>query len=87
MDIAIKKIFKKLYPDYTETPNKYCWPYYGSYTTLDGAKEACSADSDCQAIYDASCNGSPYYLCSQSTGIYTSSIGSCLHHKGKRNFK
>ena len=65
---------------------------YGSYTTLDAAQEACSADKNCQGIYHQTCGTisfqSTLFLCPKDK-TYSQSIGptaSCVYQKtGKSN--
>ena len=71
------------FSDYTKVELKHCWPdKYGSYNTLDDAKAACTADSNCGGVYDLSCDGAPFYLCPETATLYTSSA-SCVYCKGR----
>ena len=68
---------------------KWCDEKYGEYSSVEDAKSACSADSNCQAVYDGGCDESQddVYLCSLGQ-IYRNSDGndlwesSCIYEKG-----
>ena len=56
---------------------------YGSYTTIQAAKDACISDSNCQGVYDQGCDAgaNDIFLC--PIGIsYSSSSASCIYQKG-----
>jgi len=65
---------------------------YGSYTTLDAAQDACSADKNCQGIYHQTCGTisfqSTLFLCPKDK-TYSQSIGptaSCVYQKTDQLF-
>ena len=72
---------------YTKLDKKYCsnWSY-GSFSTIQSAKDACSADSNCQGVYDQRCDADPYniYLCPYSVKLYSSSMRSCVFQKNEK---
>ena len=45
------------------------------------AKEACTSDSNCSAIYDNSCDGNQVYLCPSNYNEQVSEVGSCIFMK------
>jgi len=54
---------------YTKQEGKHCWnSKYGNYPSLEEAQTACSADSNCQGVYDLWCDTlDSYYLCPAKT--------------------
>jgi hypothetical protein len=70
---------------YPKTSSTYCSSSSGSYLTLPSAQDACSASSSCTGVYDQSCDGGTWTLCTkypQVTSSYlTSSSGSCVYKK------
>ena len=61
--------------------NKDYFDKYGSYTTIDLAKTACSFDAKCGTVVDSMCdNTSPFALCPISALLFTSSR-SCAYVK------
>ena len=66
--------------NYMKIANNWCAKRQSRvYYSLFEAKEACSLDNDCSLIYDHSCDGPPYSLC--STIPLHSSDRSCLYEK------
>ena len=64
----------------------YCIQDYGTFETFDEAKEACSSDPNCNAIYDHNCdNDDDFVLCAKNTELKMSTIGSCIYPKKKRS--
>ena len=66
------KIFKKCDKD-----------KYGSYSTINDAKDACRSDENCQGIYNVNCRYSSFHLCPKGEA-YEKSKDSCVYDKGKR---
>ena len=54
---------------------------YGSFNNIRDAKEACTVDPNCAAIYDNNCDGNTVYLCSSNYTEQVSGVGSCLFVK------
>ena len=54
--------------------------YYDYYKNLEEAKEACTKDSNCAAIFDDSCDNFKFFLCPLG---YTEKVSanSCLYIK------
>ena len=64
-----------------------CWgDEYGKFSSIQSAKDACSADSNCQGVYDKRCDADPYniYLCPTSVKLYPSPIRSCVFQKNEK---
>ena len=63
---------------------KYCDDRYGSFSTQQLAKDACSKDTNCQGVYDQGCDSGAdnIYLC-RTSATYLSSISSCIFHKNE----
>ena len=62
---------------------KHCWgDHYGSFPTIQSAKDACSNDTNCQGVYDQGCDSgaNDIFLCQTST-TYSSSSSSCIFQK------
>ena len=83
-----------LFSGYTKQEGKHCWnSKYGNYPSLEEAQSACSADSNCQGVYDLWCDTlDSYYLCpaKKSSGDafeLKPSGSSCVYTKGKSNFR
>ena len=53
---------------------------YGSYNSLGDAAYACTTDTGCLMVYDSSCDGPPYQLCSSNLEKI-STQGSCIYKK------
>jgi len=75
--------------EYTKLSLKHCYPNkYGSYSSLQSAVTACSADRNCQGVYDQGCEtgAGNIYLCSTSA-THTSSEGSCIYQKKENEYQ
>ena len=72
---------------YTKLDKKYCsnWSY-GSFSTIPSAKDACSADSNCQGVYDKKCDGKADIELCQKGDTYVDSpdFGSCIFQKNEK---
>ena len=73
---------------YTKLSLKHCWTQkYNVYSTVAAAQAACTADSNCKAVYDQGCDQSTndVYLCptlySGSLYSYSTSSSSCIYEK------
>ena len=65
----------------------YCVQDYGNFETFKEAKEACSSDANCNAIYDHHCdNDDDFVLCAKNTELKMSVMGSCVYPKKKSSF-
>ena len=53
--------------------------YYGTYTNLADAIDACDSDENCAKVYDVGCNGVIFKLCKKGCQEVVSHEGSCLH--------
>ena len=70
---------------------KHCYEdRYGSFSTIQSAKDACSNDPNCQGVYDQGCDSdaNDIYLCPTSA-TYETSSSSCIFQKNEngKNFK
>ena len=56
---------------------------YGIYNSTEDAMDACSVDSNCQAVYDQHCDESlnNVYLCPIGSSYATSATSSCIYEK------
>ena len=55
---------------------------YGDYSSIDDAKDACSDDSCCSAVYDEHCdNKKSLKLCKTDKSIIKTSVNHCVHKK------
>jgi len=71
--------------NYTKFINRECdADKYGSYETLEEAKDACSADKHCKGVYDDDCNGNQFYLC-PGPSFYNWHRHSCIINKANRS--
>ena len=57
------------------------------FDTIDQAKSACSADSNCVAVFDNDCDESAQdiFLCSLNSTISESETGDCIYKKNLSN--
>ena len=61
---------------------------YGSFSTIQSAKDACSKDTNCQGVYDRDCNSvgsnvvDDIHLCPTSAK-YSKSLSGCIFQKNK----
>ena len=73
---------------YTKLDKKYCWwiKSYGSFSTIQSAKDACSADSNCQGVFDKRCDAkAEIYLCPISAAYLDFDYyGSCIFQKNEK---
>jgi hypothetical protein len=72
--------------DWNKLEKKHCWmEKYGTYTTVEAAKLACTSDPTCTAVYDQGCDAgaNDIYLCGAVPNGYTSSAHSCIYEKPK----
>ena len=68
---------------YTMVVGKHCYPNkYRNYGTIQSAKEACSADGNCQGVYDNGCYNNNFHLC-QTSATYMNSSRSCIFQKNE----
>ena len=76
--------------NWNKLEKKHCWfeKLDGSYTTVEAAKLACSADPKCTAVYDQGCDAgaNDIYLCGAVPNGYTTSARSCIYEKPKGTF-
>jgi len=78
---AVSSSFLPEVPEYTYRSNQYCTSFHGNYySTLEEAKTACDADSNCMGFNDYRCNGSQYRLCSLG-GSWSSQSGVCGYER------
>ena len=69
-----------------KSSNKHCrGSEYGNYNTTEEARQACTADSSCQSVYDVGCNDGDEenHLCPIGTD-YKWSSSSCIYEKGRK---
>jgi len=73
---------------YTKLDDKECWTKkYKQFSTVQLAKDACSADSNCKGVYDHECDAGAkdIYLCPISVlgTAYYSPVNSCVYQKNE----
>ena len=64
--------------------NKYCAHSYGSYSSLNDAISACTADANCGNVFDQNCdNQEPFTLCETNEKIAVSNAlsPSCIYER------
>jgi len=74
---------------YTKLDDKHCFPdRYKEFSTIQSAKDACSADSNCKGVYDRSCDAqaNDIYLCPTSVTLRNSTISSCIFQKNENEW-
>ena len=70
---------------YTKLDQKHCWgDHYGSFPTIQSAKDSCSNDTNCQGVYDQGCDSEAddIYLC-RTSATYSDSSSSCIFQKNE----
>ena len=73
---------------YMKLDDKECWTKkYKQFSTVQLAKDACSADSNCKGVYDHECDAGAkdIYLCPISVlgTAYYSPVNSCVYQKNE----
>merc|ERR1712126_122936 len=70
--------------------DKHCFPErYKKFSTIQSAKDACLADSNCKGVYDKECDAEAkdIYLCPTSVTKYRNSqIDSCIYQKNENEW-
>ena len=70
---------------YSKLLGKSCYPdRYGRFSTMQSAMAACSADGNCQGVYDKGCNvgANDIFLCPTSA-TYRDSSRSCIYQNNE----
>ena len=70
--------------NYTRETSKHCaTARHGNYSSLFLAKEACSTDSNCYAVYDYECDDAGgFRLCDLINKTIEGMTSSCIYVKG-----
>ena len=63
---------------------------YGSYVTIEEAKNACTSDNNCKGVYDHGCDAGAgrfgITLCAITATYQTSTENSCIYQKMEGKF-
>ena len=86
-NVLLKSIFLLVY-GYKKISNKEitsndCDAYaYGTFSTLDEAKQACKDNDTCSGIYDINCGADgTFHLCPKTDDVLKDATASCVHEK------